>query len=1207
MLPEDIAKRWATSLLNASRVIPAGTRPDRVADRELRIADIKEHHDLEFIEWISSSQWDVEAQLQLLRGRYRETPTLRWAHKTDYFQLWLRSDLAHDCKERVLWVVGPPGVGKSTLAAYLVEFTRALDASAITAFFFVRSELGGLASPVKVLCTLAHQLSLLVPNFRQSLEQLRMDGFVVKDELGISYLFEKLILEPLSSCRRPIYVIVDGVDEVDLKKDPRDPYRDSSQILFDCLYRMPSSRILFLSRPQTVPSPPKHPFVVQHMGLDQNKVDIEAYVNQQLSENPRLKTRFEKAEVDPLEFFLAHSNGIFLWVVLVLKHLSTVSGKLFTSFVRGITDTTPTDMRELYEKILDRFSKEDREWIKEIFYWIIGPKRHLSLQELQCAVEFCLQDELEDFRDFVLRKCGSLFVVTGHGNTNDSFVQTVHETLRAFIMNPNCPQDLHVTLESAHTHITYRGLSFLSAEDTQTEPLYRYLIAEWHYHLVNTTLRNHDQDILCGLYRFFHSSDLKKWVHDDILSHWASEDTENETPIERKGLRDVQRWLARFKMDGETESLKRSEDSAVLQKAIIWRDEVVRNIDKLGESVGKAAALIWLFDEVESKKTIIAAFKLGTGYYWTRENRGDLNDREELQELFDTEFAGLIEWAGGVKGEMLNDRNLTIARVTLTQWLESYTLKQEIANKSNKQLWEDIHEFHCPLHRRVSQPAVVSYSPDSDNTARDWLILTSQTAEVTGSSNMLEALQIQVKTDPIAWVPLGTAHRAAGNVDKAIIAYKQAIKARPYNFAAHEMLAEMYRVIGEYKKSVQIFEGCIQQGFDEETLVGFGWSYLPFDETKAIDSFTRAMKSNPDFAPAYKGLGDLYNVRDDPQKMIEIYRNALETSPTTSFLWSGLGEAYLAKEMQQDAIDAYETAVKVNPRDRWAWACLGDAYRQDKQYDKAIDAFWHSIEGNPRDSWPWKGLAESYRENGDTTRAIAIYTHALRRLRDYSIYISVSLLFRERGNYDKAIRNITEVVACAPLKRRFLYAYTTLPTSHLFSNYPLIGLDDNLPKSLLWTHVVDCIRAHQDSLDSKSQDVEQHMDKEIESAESIIEEAIGIYAKALKAHNRNRLLWIYSAYSASRGFPPFEQKHDLPRQILLAMLAEAHKAAGQHKEAAAAYDEAIKILSDNKWLWTSLSETYEKCGDVQKAAEARATAEKVTGVYQIRFYPSHST
>jgi len=104
--------------------------------------------------------------------------------------------------------------------------------------------------------------------------------------------------------------------------------------------------------------------------------------------------------------------------------------------------------------------------------------------------------------------------------------------------------------------------------------------------------------------------------------------------------------------------------------------------------------------------------------------------------------------------------------------MESYTLKQEMVEKSQKAIWDEIYEFHCPFYRRISNTAVTSYSADSESTAREWVILTSPIAEVTGSTNTLEALQIQVQIDPTAWAPFGTAHRAACDLEKAAIAYK---------------------------------------------------------------------------------------------------------------------------------------------------------------------------------------------------------------------------------------------------------------------------------------------------------------------------------------------------------------------------------------------------------------------------------------------------
>src|SRR5436190_24027106 len=109
-----------------------------------------------FLQWLSPSYWQVEAQMQVLRRRYQES-SLNWAHRMDEYQSWSTSDPRSECKERILWIVGAPGVGKSTLAAYLVEFTRCLDKDAILAYFFVRRDSIGLTKPFDIVRTLSYQ------------------------------------------------------------------------------------------------------------------------------------------------------------------------------------------------------------------------------------------------------------------------------------------------------------------------------------------------------------------------------------------------------------------------------------------------------------------------------------------------------------------------------------------------------------------------------------------------------------------------------------------------------------------------------------------------------------------------------------------------------------------------------------------------------------------------------------------------------------------------------------------------------------------------------------------------------------------------------------------------------------------------------------------------------------------------------------------
>ena len=66
-----------------------------------------------------------------------------------------------------------------------------------------------------MLRTLAYQCIEKDKDARTVLEKLKSKGFQITDNLGIGYLFEKLLLDPLRDTPE-IYIILDGLDEADM-------------------------------------------------------------------------------------------------------------------------------------------------------------------------------------------------------------------------------------------------------------------------------------------------------------------------------------------------------------------------------------------------------------------------------------------------------------------------------------------------------------------------------------------------------------------------------------------------------------------------------------------------------------------------------------------------------------------------------------------------------------------------------------------------------------------------------------------------------------------------------------------------------------------------------------------------------------------------------------------------------------------------------
>src|SRR5437762_1972271 len=89
----------------------------------LQLCSQRDRRDQEFFEWLSPSVWQVEAQLCVLRNQ-RHKSTLNWVKDLQQFCNWRTCTTELYDKHRILWFTRLPGVGKSTISAYLVDFIR---------------------------------------------------------------------------------------------------------------------------------------------------------------------------------------------------------------------------------------------------------------------------------------------------------------------------------------------------------------------------------------------------------------------------------------------------------------------------------------------------------------------------------------------------------------------------------------------------------------------------------------------------------------------------------------------------------------------------------------------------------------------------------------------------------------------------------------------------------------------------------------------------------------------------------------------------------------------------------------------------------------------------------------------------------------------------------------------------------------------------
>jgi NACHT domain len=463
----------------------------------------------DFLKWLSPSLWQVEAQLCALRNQ-RSQNTLTWVKSVQQLSDWRTCTAELSDKHRILWIQGRPGVGKSTLSAYLVDFIKCLYPTAIVAYFFGKSGRSGLTSAVDIIRTFAYQLSAGSTTFRSALQALKESGFWIDENTGIHLLFEKLLAEP-AALTTDLYFVLDGVDECDVST--RDKVGGGRQMdsMLRALTALPNTKIIFTSRPGVDSLESMTLAATFSITVTHNKDDIQTYVTQVVNGSQRLQRQFQRHGINPVEYFLKHANGMFLWVALALQVLSQAESKsLFGDYLKNFSDTS---MDHLYSMILDRFDSVKSKWIKEILLWLIAPDQDWTDEEIKAAVEASLGDEHADFSVLLERDCGSILQII-NDDRGSRRVELIHETFRSFITDvERCAPDWLVSGPASHGRLLRGCINIMCSGTTHPMQITTYAARSWVPHLLEIDFTaNSSRLAVVDIYHLLTSTGISAWI-----------------------------------------------------------------------------------------------------------------------------------------------------------------------------------------------------------------------------------------------------------------------------------------------------------------------------------------------------------------------------------------------------------------------------------------------------------------------------------------------------------------------------------------------------------------------------------------------------------------------------------------------------------------------------------------------------------------------
>lgn len=431
--------------------------------------------------------------------------SVEWLIRRENFQEWI-----HYASSPIYSVIAKPATGKTILSGKVIAHLRRLKKRC--SFFFFRYDIKEKANVTSFLLSMAWQMAdsdeRILSTCIQILEK--------DDHLKTDYrtLWRKLFLEGIFKipCERVHYWVVDALDECKNETEIIALLMKAAEVY--SVHILITSRNRFESRQKLGKS--KVSVLSEGILEEDSKSDITMYLHANMDALPSFDANSQQSIVRQI---LEKSRGCFLWVSIVVQELRNVHT---STDKQRILDEVPTDMNELYARILDIMSKASygKELAKAILTWTVCSTRPLSVPELHEALQLDLKVSIDGLEKSIRSCCGQLVYIDAKGQ-----VQMTHLTARQFLLDAGTDSEFAVNEKEGYRRLLLTGLQFLNSDlikgsrhrrssgscaSKESSAFISYASDSLCEHISYAS--SMDRDVLLSLTKFFKSPSVLHWI-----------------------------------------------------------------------------------------------------------------------------------------------------------------------------------------------------------------------------------------------------------------------------------------------------------------------------------------------------------------------------------------------------------------------------------------------------------------------------------------------------------------------------------------------------------------------------------------------------------------------------------------------------------------------------------------------------------------------
>lgn len=208
----------------------------------------------------------------------------------------------------------------------------------------------------------------------------------------------------------------------------------------------------------------------------------------------------------------------------------------------------------------------------------------------------------------------------------------------------------------------------------------------------------------------------------------------------------------------------------------------------------------------------------------------------------------------------------------------------------------------------------------------------------------IQAIQLD-DNNTEALYKIGQIHLDRGNTGKAIMAFEGVLSREPEHVYGNEALGVLYLKVNRFKDAHAFFTKSVEADRSRLQALKTEDAHpkpLTEDEIAAVTKQIDADRESP--AHAYNGLGVVADLKGDHDRAQSLYSLSLEINPKAAITLNNRGYSYYLSNQWEKAERSYKAALRLDPKSPQAWRNLGLLYARQENYGSALTAFEQVME-----------------------------------------------------------------------------------------------------------------------------------------------------------------------------------------------------------------------------------------------------------------------